>query len=216
MRMQLYSVYDPLFIKYGQILSGYDTEELLSVLRNETPIPGDGKTIYVASDPKLEALSIEKDFRLRAYGGMPIQIGYCNGTNTKMNCLEYHRDSELNLGTEDFVLLLAKREELENGRLNSEKVVGFIVPKGILVEVYATTLHYAPCMAKAGVGVQVLVVLPKGTNGEKPEIRIQNEEDEMLRACNKWLLAHAESKEAASGAKVLIDGKNIDISDLIK
>ena len=213
--MQLYSVYDPLFIKYGQILNGYDTEELLSVLRNETPVPEGGKTVYVASDPKLEALSVEKDLRLRAYGGMPIQIGYCNGTNTKMNCLEYHRDSELNLGTEDFVLLLAKREELENGRLNSEKVVGFIVPKGVLVEVYATTLHYAPCMAKAGKGVQVLVVLPRGTNGEKPEICIRNEEDEILRACNKWLLAHADSQEAASGAKVLIDGENIDISGII-
>ena len=213
--MQLYSVYDPLFIKYGQILSGYDTEELLEVLRNETPLPEGGKTVYVASDPKLEVLPVEEELRLRAYGGMPIQIGYCNGTNTKMNCLEYHRDSELNLGTEDFVLLLAKREELEGGRLNSEKVVGFIVPKGILVEVYATTLHYAPCMAKARTGVRVLVVLPRGTNGEKPEVRIRNEEDEILRACNKWLLAHADSSEAASGAKVLIDGENIDISNLI-
>ena len=213
--MQLYSVYDPLFNKYGQILEGYDTEELLRVLESETPLPEGGKTVYVASDPKLEALAVEEELRLRAYGGMPIQIGYCNGTNTKMNCLEYHRDSELNLGTENFVLLLAKREELENGRLNSEKVVGFVVPKGVLVEVYATTLHYAPCMAKAGIGVRVLVVLPRGTNGEKPEIKIKNAEDEILRACNKWLLAHADSAEAKSGAKVLIDGENIDISNMI-
>lgn len=211
--MRLYPISDPLFHNYGQVLTGYDTDELLNVLGEKTPIPEGGKTVYVASDPMLEALQIERELRLRAYGGMPIQIGYCNGTNTKMNCLEYHRDSELNMGTEDFVLLLAKREDLIGGRLDSEKVVGFIVPKGVLVEVYATTLHYAPCMAKSGVGVQVLVVLPRGTNGPRPDAAVRNAEDEMLTACNKWLLAHADSNEAKErGAKVLIDGENIDIS----
>ena len=213
---KLYSVYDPVFQNYGQILTGYDTEELLTVLKNETPIPNEGGVVYVASEPKLEALPVFADLRDRAYGGMPIELGYCNGRNTRMNCLEYHRDSEINLGTQDFVLLLAKREELENGRLDSAKVRGFVVPKGVMVEVFATTLHFAPCMAKAGVGTQVLVVLPRGTNGARPEAAVGNEEDELLWACNKWLLAHADSKEAGRGAKVRIDGENIDIRELIR
>ncbi|MDO4852297.1 MAG: DUF4867 family protein [Clostridia bacterium] len=212
--MQLLPISDPKFHNYGQILDGYDLDALLQVLKNETPIPETG-TVYVASEPKLEALPIFEELRLRAYGGMPIQLGYCNGRNTKMNCLEYHRDSELNLGTEDFVLLLAKREDLVNGRLSSDKVVGFVVPKGVLIEVYATSLHYAPCMAKAGVGVQVLVALPRGTNGPKPEIAVKNDEDKLLFACNKWLLAHPSANEVNHGAIALIDGENINIADQI-
>ena len=78
------------------------------------------------------------------YGGMPVQFGWCNGHNTKLNCLEYHRDSEFNLGTEDFILLLAREDDIEGGKLDTGKVKAFRVPAGVLVEVYATTLHYGP------------------------------------------------------------------------
>ena len=86
---------------------------------------------------------------------------------------------------------------------------------GVLVEVYATTLHYAPCSAKKGDGFKVIVVLPKGMNLAKPAITEKNDEDGILWAANKWLLAHADSAEAAQGAKVLIKGKNTDIAELI-
>ncbi len=57
----------------------------------------------------------------------------------------------------------------------------------------------------------MLVVLPKGTNTEKPEIKVLNEEDELLLARNKWLLAHPESSEALEGDYIGLVGKNIDI-----
>ena len=209
-KLNILPVSDPSFRNYGQVLTGYDVKELLETLDRVTPCP-DGVE-YVPEQPELQALAIEKEFRLNAYGGMPVQVGWCNGHNTKMNCLEYHRDSELNVGTEDFILLLAKREDLdENGVLDAEKVVAYSVPAGVLVEVYATTLHYAPCSAKKGQGFKVIVVLPKGTNLAKPEITVKNAEDEILWAANKWLLAHADSAEAAQGAKVLIRGENPDI-----
>ena len=69
---------------------------------------------------------------------MPVQFGWCNGHNTKLNCLEYHRDSEFNLGTEDFVLLLAREDDIVGGKLDTAKVKAFRVPAGVLVEVYAT------------------------------------------------------------------------------
>ena len=84
-----------------------------------------------------------------------------------------------------------------------------------LLEVYATTLHYAPCSAKAGEGFQVAIVLPKGTNLDKPAILAGNQEDQCLWARNKWLLAHKDSSEAAQGAPVRLDGENIDIAGLI-
>ena len=212
--MKILSVMDPAFRNYGQVLTGYDVKELLETLDRVTPLP-DGVE-YVPEQPELMALPIEKELRLNAFGGMPIQIGWCNGHNTKLNCLEYHRDSELNVGVKDFILLLAKREELDaDGSLDTDKVVAFCCPAGVLVEVYATTLHYAPCNAKKGEGFKTIVVLPKGTNLAKPDITVKNAEDEILWASNKWLLAHADSSEAGQGAKVLLKGCNTDIADLI-
>ncbi|MBQ6206488.1 MAG: DUF4867 family protein [Oscillospiraceae bacterium] len=208
--MKIESVYDSGFAAYGKVLTGYDTRELLDTLERVTLLP-DG-TEYVPSQPELEALPIAAQIAANAYGGMPVQLGWCNGHNTKLNCLEYHRDSELNCGTTDFVLLLAKMDDIQNGRLNTSKVRAFRVPAGALVEVYATSLHYAPCNGKPGEGFRVLVALPKGTNTAKPDITPLNDEDTMLWACNKWLLAHADSAEAAKGASVLLDGVNIDIA----
>ncbi len=209
--MKIQSVYDASFQKYGQVLEGYDLKDALETLRAATPLP-EG-TDYVPEQAELQALPIAKELSERAYGGMPVQLGWCNGHNTKLNCLEYHRDSELNAGSEDFILLLAKREEMAGGRLDTAKVEAFRCPAGVLVEVYATTLHYAPCSAKPGQGFHVLIVLPKGTNLEKPSIAARNEEDRLLWARNKWLLAHAESGEAAQGAPVRLDGANIDIAE---
>ncbi len=211
--MKILPVTDPSFRNYGQVLTGYDVTELLATLDRVTPCP-DGVE-YVPEQPELQALAIEKELRNNAYGGMPVQIGWCNGHNTKMNCLEYHRDSELNVGTQDFILLLAKREDLVDGVLDADKVAAYYCPAGVMVEVYATTLHYAPCSAKKGQGFKVVIVLPKGTNLPKPDITVKNEEDEILWAANKWLLAHADSSEAAQGAKVLIRGANPDIAGLI-
>ena len=144
---------------------------------------------------------------------MPIELGMCWGYNTKLNCLEYHRDSELNIPSTDLILLLARMEEIENGVIDTAKVKAFRVPAGSVVEVYATTLHYAPCHADPHTGFRMAVALPKGTNTELPEIVPLNAEDSLLFARNKWLLAHPESQEAAKGAYIGLTGKNLDISD---
>ena len=191
--MTIESVFDPAFAPYGKVLEGYDTAALLETLQKVTPVPEGVE--YVPSQPELEALPIAGQLSVNAYGGMPIQLGWCNGHNTKLNCLEYHRDSELNCGAQDFILLLAREDEMADGMLDTAKVKAFRVPAGALVEVYATTLHYAPCSAASGAGFQVVVVLPRGTNGPKPDLTPLNGEDETLTACNKWLLAHPETLE---------------------
>lgn len=211
--MKIYSIHDPEFAPYGKALEGYDTAPLLAALEKATPLPQEVE--YVPSQPELEALPIARLLAANAYGGMPIQMGWCNGHNTKLNCLEYHRDSEINCGTSDFILLVAREDEVINGKLDTAKVKAFLAPAGALVEVYATTLHYAPCSARAGEGFRVLVALPKGTNGPKPEVTPLNQEDKMLWACNKWLLAHPETSEAAQGAYTGLLGENIDIAGQI-
>lgn len=208
--MKIHSVFDPAFKRYGQVVEGLpDTvSELLEALQ-KTPLPeGTG---YVPEEPLLQELPAAVEISEHCYGGMPVQLGWCNGHNARMNCLEYHRDSEFNLGTEDFILLLAKQEEISEGTLDTSLVRAFRVPAGTLVEVYATTLHYAPCHVDADKGFRVLVALPKGTNTEKPDITPLTAEDKMLWACNKWLLAHPDSNEAKAGAYVGLSGENIRI-----
>ena len=208
--MQIYSVFDPEFKAYGKPLEGYDTKELREAM--EAIAMPDAGVMYEAGIDSLEACGIYKDLQDRAFGGMPIELGMCWGYNTKLNCLEYHRDSEINIGAREFVLLLAKMDDIEDGMLDTAKVKAFCAPAGVVVEVYATSLHYAPCQTDAD-GFRTAVVLPKGTNTEMPEFEAQNEEDKLMTACNKWLLAHAESAEAASGAVVKLIGKNIDIAE---
>ena len=207
--MKIDSVYDAGFRAYGQIHEGFPVEDILRVL-SQTPV-SDG-VVYTAEDPALQRLSVTSDVSATLYGGMPIQMGWCNGHNTRLNCLEYHRDSEMNLGTEDFILLLAKQDEIVDGKLDTARVRAFRVPRGVLVEVYATSLHYAPCQA-SGSGFQVLVILPKGTNGAKPDgAGTYGGDDRLLWARNKWLLAHPESPEAGSGAYIGLTGENIDLA----
>ena len=207
--MKIYSVSDPAFKPYGKVLTGFDTAALIAAMKT-VPMPESG-TAYEPSIPALEESGIFDAMQNRAYGGMPIQLGWCNGHNTYLNCLEYHRDSEFNLGTEDFVLLLARMEDIEDGKLDTAKVKAFRAPAGTLVEVYATTLHYAPCHVDADKGFRVLVALPKGTNTAKPGIQNNGGDDPLLWACNKWLLAHAESAEAKAGAYVGLVGENLHI-----
>ena len=207
--MNIESIYDPSFKPYGQVLTGYSTAALVSAME-AIPLPEEG-VAYEPSIAALEASAIFGQLQNNAYGGMPVQIGMCWGRNTRLNCLEYHRDSEVNIGTGDFILLLAKQDEIVDGHLDTGKVKAFRAPAGIMVEIYATTLHYAPCHTDPAKGFRVLIALPKGTNGPKPEITALNGEDKTLWACNKWLLAHPESSEARQGAYVGLTGENIDI-----
>ena len=108
--MKIYSVFDPEFKPFGQVVTGMDdtAAEILSVLKDA---PQGSGVDYVPEYEPLQELPAMVEISEHCYGGMPVQLGWCNGFNTKLNCLEYHRDSEFNLGTEDFILLLAHQDD---------------------------------------------------------------------------------------------------------
>ena len=204
--MHIYSVSDPEFKSYGNVWDNVPSEltsPVLEVLAS-TPIPEGSK--YVASAPELEGVKDADKLGFLMFGGRPFQLGWCNGHNTRLNCLEYHRAREFNLGARDFILLVAHRWEIEDGKLDTAKVKAFRVPAGAAVEVYGTTLHYAPCQTEK-TGFRVAVVLPKDTNTEKPVFEPQSEEDTWMTARNKWLLMHPEAAE--EGQYVGLVGENI-------
>lgn len=212
--MKIYSVFDPEFKPYGQVVTGMDetVAEILSVLKDA---PQSAGVDYVPEYAPLQELPACVEISEHCYGGMPVQLGWCNGFNTKLNCLEYHRDSEFNLGTEDFILLLGLQGDIVDGVLDTSKVKAFKAPAGVLIEVFATALHYAPCHCDPAKGFRVLVALPMGTNTNKPDVTPKTPEDKLLWARNKWLLAHPDSSEAKQGAHIGLAGENIDIANSI-
>ena len=186
-----------------------------------TPLP-DG-VIYEPSVDILEALPVKEKLETAYYGELPIQIGYCNGHNTKLNALEYHRDSEINVAATDAVLMLGLLADVEaDHTYDTSKVEAFLVPAGTAVEVYATSLHYAPCHVDDASGFQVAIVLPKGTNyplkeahkkvdEAKSGVGLSNE-DAMLTAVNKWLIGHAEGG-LDEGSFLGLKGRNLCLTE---
>ena len=69
------------------------------------------------------------------------------------------------------------------------------------------------CHTDEAEGFRVAVALPRGTNEAKPAIKAITEEDQLLWARNKWLLAHEDSAEAGQGAAVRLSGDNNDIAN---
>ena len=208
MGLEIKPVTDPAFGAYGKIVTGYEIGDLLKKME-ETPLPED--VTYVASVQELEELSVCKEMEKNLYGQMPIQVGYCNGHNKKLNAAEYHRNSEINIAATDLVLILGRQQDITpEYTYDSGNMEAFLIPRGTVVEVYATTLHYAPCHTQEG-GFRCVVILPQGTNTDlTPLEKTVNKEDKLLFAKNKWLIGHEEGglpKEAYIG----ITGENLSI-----
>ena len=204
--MRIQNLADDAFRRYGKVLEGYDFTELLKEMKH-TPVPED--VTYVPSVEEMEALPVAKELQNKGYGGLPIEIGYCNGHNKKLNGLEYHRSSEINVAVTDLVLLIGHQQDVEKDyTYDTSKVEAFLVPAGTAIEVYATTLHYAPCHVNES-GFQCVVVLPKGTNTELTFEKAAEGEEKFQRAKNKWLISHEEA--AIEGAFNGLKGENVGI-----
>ncbi len=206
--MEIRNVTDPSFAEYGRVVTGYDVSELLAVMKEKTPLP-DG-VVYVPSVKELEELAVSKQMEKNLYGQLPVQVGYCNGHNRKLNALEYHRSSEINVAVTDLVLMIGRQQDIEpDSTYDTAKVAAYLVPAGTVIEVYATTLHYAPCHTEEG-GFRCVVILPAGTNTDLDPFEPVSAEDKLLFAKNKWLIGHAEGGLDAN-AFIGLKGENLSL-----
>lgn len=202
--MEIKKITDPAFRRYGKILTGIDFTELVEEMQ-KTPCPDD--VIYEPSIAALEALPVYGEMQKICYGELPIQVGYCNGYNKKLNAVEYHRSSELDIAASDAILLLGWQPDVtEDYTYETAKMEAFLLPKGVGVELYATTLHYAPCSA-GDQGFRVVIVLPRDTNLPLDDAH-KGGEDGHLTAKNKWLIGHPEGG-LPEGSPLGLIGENI-------
>lgn len=209
-------VHDPSFASYGKVIRGHDVKELIAWMKDHTEIPDHGN-VYVPSVKEMEDLPAKQEIESVIYGGMPVEIGYCNGRNTTYNGFEYHKGSEINIAVTDFMLVLAHTWQIRDNTIRTEDAEVFYVPEGTVIEMYQTTLHLSPCRV-CDEGFRDIVILPKGTNtplSEKDQqTRAQSTDPEsvLLLHKNKWVLAHPERKPLIDqGAHPGLIGENKEL-----
>ena len=140
-------VSDDIFNKFGRIIKSIDMSEIHEYLVNNTECPTD-KVNYVAEDISLSETKAFTFIKEEVFGDMEIQLGYCNGFNTKLNALEFHQCSEAIYAVTDVILLLGEYDKMHNRMFESKNCVGFILPKGTLIELFPRVLHFAPITIK--------------------------------------------------------------------
>ena len=203
--LRFYSVNDPEFARYGCVLK-QDYSTIADAAR-KLEFPAEGSK-YMPSVESFEALPIRAMIKEELFGELEVQLGNCWGYNSYLNALEWHKNSEINVAATDLVLLLAKLDDIEDGKLDSKKVVAFYVAEGEAIEVYADTLHFCPCQV-ADSGFNCVVVLPAGTNtnlDNKPE-------DKLLFRKNKWIFCHEDNEALkAKGVVPAIFGENYRVN----
>lgn len=221
--MEILSVRDKAFGRYGRIIEDYDFGELLQVVTREFPDVRKGNDLgvdYMSSFAPYEETAVFGEMTNHYWAGMPCQFGILNGHNFTMNAREYHRCSEVIVAADDMLLMLGDlrdvREEHGKLRYDTAKTELFVLPAGMAVEMYQTTLHYGPCSAHRDTGYRSVCILPRGVNYPAPKIHAQFEEDKALRCRGTWVIAHPDAPEASDGAYVGLEGENLSIHDLLR
>ena len=211
--VQIHDVHSDAFRSFGRVIQTYDFSECISYMEMHTEIPQEGN-VYIPEVEELTTMPESKRVEQGLYGGMPIQVGYCNGRNDTYNGFEYHKGSEINVAVSDFMLVLGHSYDLEDNRYSFQDAVVFYVPKGTAIEMYQTTLHLSP-LRVCDEGFRCIVILPKGTNTplseEEKQWKLQSEDPEakLLLQKNKWVICHKDREPLVKqGAFVGISGKN--------
>ncbi|MCM1284908.1 MAG: DUF4867 family protein [Acetobacter sp.] len=209
--VKIYSVFDKGFEDYGTVIDGFDFSDWMDYMKNETEIPAENN-VYVPSDTNMEQGKLFDEIQNIFYGGMPIQVGYCNGKNCTYNGFEYHKCSEINIAATDLMLVLGLKKQIKNNKfyVGNEKV--FFVPAGTAIEMYQTTLHLSPCRTSDD-GFKTVVVLLKGTNTPIEKAHIpENAESTLLLQKNKWVIAHKDREPLIKqGAFAGLIGENKEL-----
>ncbi len=202
--MKMLTIHDKEFTEFGKVITSPFTE-FFARQAESIKVPEFGvsylPSVGVLESP--EALKYYYDY----FGELPIQIGYCWGRNNVLNCLEWHKSSEVHVALEDMVLMLGNFLLMDSLTFDTKNIKMFYARKGESVEIFQSTLHFCPAMSGGKVFKNV-VILPKETNTplDYPT------DDKTLVAKNKWLICHLDAtKQVALGRVIGIKGKNVII-----
>lgn len=160
-------VSDPSFAQYGAVYSSYDLDSIGKIMET---IPNPSGTKYIENIPELTKDQTIQSIARDLFAGMPVSVGATIGHSIEFTAFEYHQSSEVNIMMDDVIMVLAKRQILEQfGTIdpNTEAKM-FYVPKNTVIELYNDTLHYTP-LEVYKTGYKVIVMVVSGTNDKLPE-----------------------------------------------
>ena len=198
----------PDFRFFGRVLPAAGYAPLFELL-NALEMPAQGTTAYVPDMQSFHVQPLANEIKTLCYGGLDMEIGYCIGYSHCLNGFEYHQGNEINIAATPAVMMLGNQWDIENGSLSTDKASLYYVPAGTVVELYGTTLHFAPCAINAD-GFKMGIILPARTNLPLPDGRPAA--DPLLFAINKWLLVHPDSPQASRGAHIGLTGANLTLN----
>ncbi len=207
----IYTLEDAEFVSYGAVHPHIRIPKMRAYLYKNREVP-DGEYYEPCADDlmQMEEAVFFKEF---AFGETACQIGYYSGFGGRLNALEYHKCSEVLVEFEPAVLIVGHIWDIKDQKLDSADLKLFYVPADTCVELYASTLHFAPCMATRA-GVRQVVCQSAGTNTdlEHPERLTDDGENRLLYQKNKWVLIHPEAEADFTERAVNgICGENISV-----
>lgn len=203
--LKIYRTTDKEFTPFGYVIKDIDSKPFIEAAKKAEEVK-EG-SLYVAEADYFKDLDVSKEIEIKYFGELPAQAGYCYGYSNKLNAVEWHKSSEINVATTDLILFLGSVQDIVDRKIDSSKIKAFYVEKGEVIEVYATTLHFCPCQV-SDKGFGSVVVLPKGTN-----VPLDGEyEDKLMFRKNKWILCHVDN-EALIGRGVIpgVTGENFEV-----
>jgi len=208
---QIRSLDDPLFKSFGKVLNIQDFSSLIHYMKSYTVMP-DSANNYIAHDADFEKSISNQDVFHDVFGDMPLQFGYVNGFNSKLNALEYHKSSEINVAITPLVLMLGLQKDIINQTYDYKNVAVFYIPENTAIEIYPSVLHFSPFRVQDQ-GFKCAVILPYGTNMNFVKPKLSNHEENLyLFKTNKWLFAHQENQRMIQlGAYQGLIGSNYEI-----
>jgi len=207
--LEINEVSSPGFAVYGKV---HPSVELPEMERFIYSVERSHDEFYVPCEEKLMALDEADQFKSDLFGQVPCQVGWYYGNGTKLNAIEYHKCSEVLYEFEPCVLILGLLWDIKDDSLDTASMKVFYVPANTCVELYATTLHYAPCRAGSEPVMQI-VAQSMYTNTPLLTPAEGNErENKYLLQRNKWVLIHPEAVEIIPDGFIGLRGDNITVN----
>lgn len=193
----IHDIHDAKFTKYGRIVHIDDhADELIKYVEENIKKVKAGNE-YIVDIERLHKFEIVDEIKHEIYGELAIECGVCHGHNDTLMGLEFHQGSEINIAVTDFVLAVARREDMNQNKIHNDQLVLFHVPKGSVIELYGRTLHYCPFSCFKS-GFSCIVILLDKTN-----TAIENKPNQMLVKRNKWFIAHENNKNKIEAGNIV-------------
>ena len=120
--MKISSVKEKEFRTYGRVLP-LDVTDFVETIKAR-PAVKKGEVVYEPSVRAFEELPLYQELKDKTYGEQAIEFGHCSGWNEKLNAVEYHRSSEIDIAATDLYLILGREQDIdyENNTYDTSKM----------------------------------------------------------------------------------------------